>query len=124
MKMTCLKLITLLCLINFSRAVRMLREENDDLFKEENDATTPATPNIGGFPFPFPFPFPGGIPNIGFNIPNFNIPGFDIPGLGTGTGVTDPFNFPIPGVPTVGVPVPGVPEVAAQGPDVAVSPPV
>lgn len=125
MKMSYPKLIvsvvTLLCLIHFSSGVRMLRKENDNLFNEEKDEATPANPNIGGIPFPFPFNFPplsGGIPNIGFNIPNFNIPGFGIPGVGTGTGVNNPFNIPIPGLPNVDVPVPGVPDVAVPDPGV------
>ncbi|XP_055803511.1 uncharacterized protein LOC129872585 [Solanum dulcamara] len=111
--------VTLLCLIHFSSGVRMLREENDNLFKEEKDADTPANPNIGGIPFPFNFPpLSGGIPNIGFNIPNFNIPGFGIPGAGTGTGANNPFNIPIPGLPNVDVPAPGVPDVAVPDPGV------
>nr|XP_016494949.1 PREDICTED: U1 small nuclear ribonucleoprotein C-like [Nicotiana tabacum] len=125
--------VTLLCLIHFSsvcNAKRMLREskigeennyqgkgkENDNLFKEEKDdsaSPSPATPNIGGFPFPFNFPpFSDGIPNIPFNFPfpDFGFPpasGGGLPGFGIpGTGDNNPFSFPIPGVPNVAVPPP------------------
>ncbi|PHU25670.1 hypothetical protein BC332_04002 [Capsicum chinense] len=113
-KLNIVSVVTLLCLIHFSSAVRMLREENylgakmenDGVFKEEKD-----TPNIGGFPFPFNFPpFSSGIPNIPFNIPGMSIPG-------TGDN-NNPFSIPIPGVPGVDNPVPGLRGVANPIPEI------
>ncbi|XP_009782239.1 uncharacterized protein [Nicotiana sylvestris] len=109
--------VTLLFLIHFSSvcdAKRMLREENEKLFKVKKDdsaSPSPDSTNIGGFPFPFNFPpFSDGIPNIPFNFPfpgfgsSGGLPGFGIPG--TGGSDNNPFSFPIPGVPNVAVPPP------------------